>query len=266
MVQRQFTDFETSQAPWNVAQLQGNRNRFNDILQAHMRARRIAGEDEGRLNRPQPQDRIDIADPIPQIFEPRRPGAVRALPPDVAQARFEQARLARAMDGAERRLQGLHLGREQQDIWGAMDDPGEGRVRGPNREADVGRQIQALENRFLAAGPPEGFEMRDGQLAAIIDRGIDERPLNPNPIVQRPPPPQPHQAALAPVGPIVPPPGLDQWRPCPHQQWRKDTRANQACSGCFRVQKNYILVCDHCEKRRCKKCKRRIWDRPDNGW
>lgn len=234
-----------------MVQPQGNPDRVNGVVQARMRVRRKAGEDEGRLNRRQPQDRMDIADLIPQIHEPRRPEAVRVLPPDVAQAMVERVRHAREMNGAARRLQELHLGREQQDNQGAIDDPGEGRVGAQDGEADVARQIQALENRFLADGPPEGFEIRDGQLAAINDGVIDERPQ----------PPQPDQAALAPLAPIVLPPGHDEWRRemnCPHLLWRKDNRANQECAGCFQVQANYTLVCDYCEARRCNRCKRRL--------
>jgi len=239
-----------------------NPDRVNDIVQARIGAHRRAGEDEGQLNRPQRADRMDIADLLPQANEPRRPEAVRVPVPGPAalEAIGERMRHAREMDGAARRLQGLHLGREQQHIRAAIDDPGEGRAGAQDREADVARQIQALENRFLADGPPEGFEIRDGQLAAN-DRVINERPLNPHPIVQRPQPPRPHQAALPPVAPIVLPPGHNEWGlelNCPHQQWRKDNQANQECHGCHQVQANYTLVCNLCAARRCKRCKRRM--------
>jgi len=180
--------------------------------------------------------------------------------PAVLEAIRERMRHAREMDGAARRFQELHLGREHQHIRGAINDPGEGRVRAQDREADVARQIQALENRFLADGPPEGLDIRAGQRAAN-DLIIDGRPINQHPIFQRLQPPRPHQAALPPAAPLVLPPGHGQGRreiDCQHQQWRKDNRANQECHGCHQVQANYTLVCNFCAARRCKRCKRRI--------
>ena len=99
------------------------------------------------------------------------------------------------------------------------------------------------------------FEIRDGQLA-VNKSVIDERPIKPHPQ-----PPQPHQAALPPVAPCVLPPGHDEWGwhvSCPHQQRRKDNRANQDCGGCHQVQANYTLVCNYCAARSCKRCKRRM--------
>lgn len=190
----------------------------------------------------------------------RHPEALIARRPANLEAANEPLRQARELDGAARRLQNLHLGREQQDMRAAIDDPGEGRAGAPGREADVARQIQALENRFLADGPPEGPALRDGHRAAnnIV---INERPINPPPIVPRPEPARPHPAALPPMEPIVLLRGQNEWRRevnCRHTQWRKDNQANQECDSCYAVLANYTLVCNACAARRCNRCKRKL--------
>lgn len=255
-------------APRNAVPAQENLNRVNDIVQARIAGRRRrANEEERHLVQPQVQERLIIPAVPAQANQPGRPQAVRVAVrgPAALEPIAEQIMHAREMDGAARRLQRLHLGREHRHIQDAIDDPGEGRAGAPNPEADVARRIQALENRFLADGVPEGFEIRNGALV-VNDHMINENPVNRHPVIQRPMAPQPqphrHRAALPPVvAPIVLPPGHDEWNRemnCPHQQWRKDDQTHQTCAGCFQVQPNYTLVCNHCAARRCKRCKREM--------
>ena len=45
---------------------------------------------------------------------------------------------------------------------------------------------------------------------------------------------------------------------CHHQEWRKVIGSKDACEQCGKVQANFLLFCQRCERHACVKCKRSI--------
>ena len=224
------------QLPFELEARQPRMDRNNIAFHpARERARR-ARANNGHVDRPlQPEpEEIQIA----ELGEPRQP-AILAPEQEQEQVRaFMPPLVAQAEEGMHHRVPWAHRRPERRYVEGARDDQA-GRVQrlngwneGPANEQHVQAPVHQRAPRDLQ---DHGLRIVDPPHNAL---------------------PEPH-----------PIPGLEllhRERGCPHQSWNKVNEPYQQCFGCIKILADYILECQACGARRCKKCKQeeaRRWRR-----
>ena len=215
------------QLPFEVEAIQPRINRNNIAFHpARERARR-ARANNGHVDRPLQPEPEDMQ--VAELGEPRQP-AMAAPEQEQEQVRAIMPPLvAQAEEGMQRRVTWAYRHPERQHVEGARDDRARRvqRLNGWNEGPANEQHVQAPVNQRVP---------RDLQ-----DHGLRIVDLPYNAL------PEPH-----------PIPGLErlhrEWG-CPHQNWNKVNEPYQQCLGCVKILADYVLECQACGARRCKKCK-----------
>ena len=216
------------QLPFEVEAIQPRMDRNNNAFHpARERARRVRANN-GHVDRPlQPEpEEIQIA----ELGEPRQP-AIPAPEQEQEQVRAIMPPLvAQAEEGMQRRVPWAHGRPERQHFEGARDDRA--------------WRVQRLNG--WNEGPANEQHMQAPVNQRVVPRELQDHRLR---IVG-----PPHNDLPWPL----PNPGLEQlhreWV-CPHQSWNKVNEPYQQCLGCSNILADYVLECQACGARRCKKCK-----------